>query len=45
MKYLTLAEILQQAFGAARAAATEVIRKKNRLLGSAGKIAHYGVKP
>ncbi len=29
------------ALGAARAAATEVIRQKNRLLGSAGKAAQY----
>ncbi|MEO8354495.1 MAG: class II fructose-bisphosphate aldolase [Chloroflexota bacterium] len=30
-----------EALGAARAAATEVIRQKNRLLGSAGKAAQY----
>ena len=30
-----------EAFGAARAVATEVIRKKNQLLGSAGKAAQY----
>jgi fructose-bisphosphate aldolase class II len=32
---------VHEAFGAARAVATEVIRKKNQLLGSAGKAAHY----
>jgi fructose-bisphosphate aldolase, class II len=32
---------VSEAFGAARAVATEVIRKKNQLLGSAGKAAQY----
>ncbi len=32
---------VQEAFAPARAAATEVIRQKNRLLGSAGKAAQY----
>ena len=32
---------VHEAFGAARAAATEVIRQKNQLLGSAGKAAQY----
>ena len=32
---------VHEAFGAARAVATEVIRKKNQLLGSAGKAAQY----
>jgi len=32
---------VQEAFAPARAAATEVIRQKNRLLGSASKAAHY----
>ena len=30
-----------EAFGSARAVATEVIRKKNQLLGSTGKAAQY----
>jgi fructose-bisphosphate aldolase class II len=32
---------VHEAFGAARSAATEVIRQKNQLLGSAGKAAQY----
>jgi fructose-bisphosphate aldolase class II len=32
-----------EALGAARAAATEVIRKKNQLLGSAGKAMEYSL--
>lgn len=32
---------VHEAFGAARSAATEIIRHKNQLLGSAGKAAHY----
>ena len=32
---------VHEAFGAARAAATEVIRQKNQLLGSAGKATQY----
>jgi hypothetical protein len=32
---------VQEAFAPARTAATEVIRQKNRLLGSAGKATQY----